>query len=73
MSEQGFTVTWKILVDRYENERFIINTHIDSIMKLPSLATENTNQLRQIADTTKCSLEALKALKQSTDLILFTS
>ena len=72
-SEQGFTVTWEIPVDRYKNERLIINTHIDSIMKLPSLATENTNQLCQIVDTTKCSLEALKALKQSKDLILFTS
>ena len=66
-SEQGLTVAWEILVDRYENERLIINTHIDNIMKLPSLATENTNQLYQIVDTTKCNLEALKALKQSTD------
>ena len=38
-SEQGFRVSWEILVDRYENERLIINMHIDNIMKLPSLAS----------------------------------
>jgi hypothetical protein len=64
VSEQGFRVAWEILVERYENE---INTHIDNIMKLPSLAFENASQLRQIADTTKCNLEVLKAMKQNTD------
>jgi hypothetical protein len=50
----------------YGNERLIINTHIDNIMKLPSLASEIAIQLRQIADTTKCNLETLKAMKQNT-------
>ena len=63
VSEQGFRVTWEILVERYENERLIINTHIDNIMKLSSLTAENASQLRQIVDTTKCNLEALKAMK----------
>jgi hypothetical protein len=36
-------------------------------MKLPSLVTENTNQLRQIVDTTKCSLVALKAMNLHTE------
>ena len=56
-----------ILVDRYENERLIINTHIDNIMKLPSVVTENTIQLRQIVDTTKCNQEALKAMNLHTE------
>jgi hypothetical protein len=55
-SEQRFRVAWEILVDRYENGRLIINTHIENIMKLPSIVTENTNQLHQIVDTTKCNL-----------------
>ena len=66
-SEQGFRVAWELLVDRYENERLIINTHIDNIMKLPSLATENTTQLRQLVDTTICNLEALKAMNLHTE------
>jgi diphosphomevalonate decarboxylase len=48
VSEQDFRVAWEILVERYENERLIINTHIDTIMKLPSLTAENASQLRQI-------------------------
>jgi len=68
VSEQGFRVAWEILVERYENERLIINTHIDNIVKLPSLTSENARQLCQIVDTTKCNLEALKAMKQNTQI-----
>jgi len=68
VSEQGFRVAWEILVERYENERLIINTHIDSIMKLPHLTSENVSQLRHTVDTTKCNLEALMAMKQNTDI-----
>jgi hypothetical protein len=45
-------------------------------MKLPTLTSENVSQLCQIADTTKCNLEALKATKQNTDrwdmIIIYT-
>jgi hypothetical protein len=67
VSEQGFRVAWEILIERYENEMLAINTDTDNIMKLPSLTAENASQLRQIADTTKCNLEALKAMKQNSD------
>ena len=40
VSEQGFRVTWEMLVDRYENERLIINTHIDNIMQLANMVTK---------------------------------
>jgi hypothetical protein len=63
VSEQGFRVAWEILVERYENERLSINTHIDNIMKLPSLTSENASQFCQVVDTTKCNLEALNAMK----------
>ena len=57
VSEQGFRVAWEILVERCKNERLIINTHIDNIMKLPCLTSENSSQLRHLVDTTKCNLE----------------
>jgi hypothetical protein len=55
-----------MLGDRCENERLIISTYIDNIMKLPSLTSENAIELRQIVDTIKCN-RALKAMKQNTD------
>ena len=67
VSEQGFRVAWEILVERYENGRLIINTDIDNIMKLPCFTTENASQLHHPVDTTRCNLEALKAMKQNTD------
>ena len=66
VSEQGFRVSWEILVERYENERLIINTHIDNIMKLPCLTCKNASQVRHLVDTTKCNLGAKKAIKQNT-------
>ena len=45
VSEQGFRVAWEILVERYENERLIIDTHIDNIMKLPSCTADTASQL----------------------------
>jgi len=45
-------------------------------MKLPSLTSENASQLRQTVDTTRCNLEALKAMKQNADswdmIIIYT-
>jgi hypothetical protein len=67
VSEQAFRIAMEILVERYENERLIINTHIDNIKKLRSLTSENASQLCQIVDTTKCNLEALRAMKQNTN------
>jgi len=67
VSEQGFRVEWEILVERYKNERLIINTHIDNITKLPCLTSENASQLRHLLDTIKCNLEALKAMKHTTE------
>jgi len=76
VSEQGYKVAWEILIERYENERLIINTHIDSIMKLPCLTSENSSQPRHLVDITKCNLEALKAMKQNTEswdiIIIYT-
>jgi len=76
LSEQGFRVAWEILVERYENERLIINTHVDNIMKLPCLTSANSSQLRHLVDTTKCNLEALKAMKQNNEswdmIIIYT-
>jgi hypothetical protein len=76
VSDQGYKVAWEILVERYENERLIINSHIDNIMKLPSLVTENASQLRHIVDTTRCNLEALKVMNQNTEswdmIIIYT-
>ena len=75
LSDQGFRFAWGILVEGYENDRLIINTHIDNIIKLPSLTSENASQLRQI-DTTKCNLESWKTMKQNTDswdmIIIYT-
>jgi hypothetical protein len=36
-------------------------------MKLPCVTSENATQIRHLVDTTKCNLEALKAMKQKTD------
>jgi hypothetical protein len=33
INEEGLQIAWELLLERYENERLITNTHIDNIMK----------------------------------------
>lgn len=37
-------------------------------MKLSTLTSESASELRQIVDTTKCNLAALRGMKQNTDI-----
>jgi hypothetical protein len=67
INEEGFQIAWELLLERYENEGLIINTHIDNIKKQPAMLSENTAQLRQLVGATKSNLKAFYGMKQNTD------
>ncbi|KAJ8892718.1 hypothetical protein PR048_005299 [Dryococelus australis] len=52
-------MAWELLVERYQNEKLIINTHIDNIMYQPIMATENVNHLRKMLYATKTNIKAI--------------
>lgn len=50
ISEANYAVAWKLLNERYDNKRVIVQSHLKSIIELPVLTKENAAELRQIAD-----------------------
>ncbi|XP_058840546.1 uncharacterized protein LOC131696033 [Topomyia yanbarensis] len=49
-----------MLQDAYEDERLIIDTHIDALLNLPKMTTENGNELRTLIDSCSKHVDALK-------------
>jgi len=66
ISDLNYEVAWRVLRERYDNKRVIVHTHIRAIMELPSMARENSSELRQIADGASKHIRALQALKRPT-------
>lgn len=63
ISDLNYEVAWNLLKERYENKRVIVNTHIKAIMDLPTMAKENSYELRKIADGAIRHIQALQALR----------
>ncbi|XP_020296284.1 uncharacterized protein LOC109861165 [Pseudomyrmex gracilis] len=67
ISNANYDVAWKLLKERYDNQRVIVQNHIKAIMELPLMNKENYAELRQIADGAARHLHALQALKRPVD------
>lgn len=67
LSDANYEIAWKILKERYDNKRVIVQSHIKAIIELPTMTKENAAELRQIADGAARHVQALKALKRPTD------
>ncbi|XP_075217879.1 uncharacterized protein LOC142322684 [Lycorma delicatula] len=56
------------MVDRFQNERVIIESHVKALFDIPKIESESCVNLRSLLDSTNIHLRALKTLKQPTDL-----
>lgn len=65
-SAQNYEVAWDLLVERYDNRRIIIQSHIRALFELPGLTKEASTQLRAF-DTALKHTRALYALGQPTE------
>ncbi|GFX76471.1 integrase catalytic domain-containing protein [Trichonephila clavipes] len=59
----NFNSLYEFLENRYENERLIINIHIQNILKLEKIQNENFTEIRNMIDCVQKNLRALKVLK----------
>lgn len=66
ISAINYAVAWKLLQERYDNKRVIVQNHIKAIMNLPTMTRESVGELRQIADGATRHINALQALKRPT-------
>ncbi|XP_018397730.1 PREDICTED: uncharacterized protein LOC108775780 [Cyphomyrmex costatus] len=75
ISDTNYQVAWDLLKERYDNKRAIVQSHIQAILDLPTMAKENVAELRQITDGATRHIHALQALKRPTaqwdDLLVY--
>ena len=64
VTDANFEVAWQILSSRYENQRRIVNSHLQTLFSLPSATHETAKELQTLRDTTNTTIQALKNLKR---------
>ncbi|XP_076686078.1 uncharacterized protein LOC143378149, partial [Andrena cerasifolii] len=65
--EENFEAAWKLLEDRYDNQRLSVKALMAAIFGLPSLTRESGPDLKDFYYTLCDSVEALAALKRPYD------
>lgn len=60
ISGGSYTSAFNILINRYNNTRFIVQDHIQAILNATHISKSSHAQLRQLLDTTTNNLESLK-------------
>jgi len=66
-SEINYAVAWKIITDRYDNKRLLIQSHAKSIYELPYIRDESAEKLRHFTKTLNQHRQALQALDHDPD------
>ncbi|XP_055603942.1 uncharacterized protein LOC129752177 [Uranotaenia lowii] len=60
INNNDYESAWRLLEDAYEDERLIIDTHIDALLELPKLSKENGDELRKLVEALSKNVDALK-------------
>ncbi|XP_011858611.1 PREDICTED: uncharacterized protein LOC105556149 [Vollenhovia emeryi] len=58
VTNHNFDVAWKVLTSRYDNQRCLITTHLLTLLNLPSLNSETSDDLRKLRDQTNRAIQA---------------
>ena len=62
-SNSNYPIALKSLVDRYNNPRLILNSHLDAIFDLKSMKGDSASELRKLFVTFEENLMAIRALE----------
>nr|XP_022910072.1 uncharacterized protein LOC111421154 [Onthophagus taurus] len=60
--EDNFARAWDILIDRYENKRILIDSHLSVLLSTRSIKQESSSELKRLISEIKENLGALEAL-----------
>ncbi|CAH2266948.1 jg10262 [Pararge aegeria aegeria] len=66
-TSKNYKIAWQLLSNRYDNERLLINNHINAILDFTPIQKESCHFLRKLIDTIRRNLCALNTLGQPTD------
>lgn len=61
LSDANYEVAWNALVERFDNQRLIINAHMDKLFSFPPLKSSSLNELKIFLDTFKENIGALNS------------
>lgn len=67
LADNNYHHAWEILVERYENKRVIIDTHIGGLLSLKRMSKESYRELRELLDTCTRHVEGLRYMDQDID------
>lgn len=63
-SEEALDGAWNLLIDRFENKRLIVNSHLERLYSLSPIKTRSSSNVTKIVNTVNETLEALKVLQK---------
>ncbi|KAJ8985554.1 hypothetical protein NQ317_019938 [Molorchus minor] len=66
-SATNYTIAWKLLCNRYNNKRLLINTHIKALFNLNAVVKDSASSLRTLRDSVLKHLRTLETLGQPID------
>ncbi|XP_028166144.1 uncharacterized protein LOC114356943 [Ostrinia furnacalis] len=66
-SSENYNVAWDLLCDRYNNNRILINNHVQALFNIDFVTKESARALRNIIDIVNKNLRSLKTLKVPTE------
>lgn len=66
VSEANYNDAWRLLCERYDNKRQLINHHLNALFKIDQLNRESERSLRFLVDHVTKNLRALCSLGQPT-------
>lgn len=67
VSSANYNDAWRLLLDRYNNKRLLISSHLNSIFSMQTLTRESDKSLRYLIDNVTKNLRALHGLGQEVD------
>lgn len=67
VTNDNYTIAWDLLKDRFQNDKLIINSHVQELCNLPMITKESFSMLRKMLDDVKRILRVLQNFKQPVD------
>jgi len=61
LSDSNYEVAWNILEGRFDNQRVIINAHMDKLFNFPPLKSASLEDMKTFLDNFKENIDALKS------------
>lgn len=66
-SSDNYDIAWDLLCNRYNNNRILINNHVQTLFNIDPITKESARALRNIIDVVSKNLRSLKSLNVPTE------